>query len=154
MLNPLDRHLVRVMRACTAETRCARFLFVVPYPDLMAGLGEGTPGDVEPAAAGGQELVGVRMGAQEVDESQELLRVLGAYVGSLACEVLRVADAAHMAVDILVAESGVDDDGTDHLPGRFQEHHAAVDHVCHVLQRGFVARVLPCVQKLLQREVF
>ena len=120
----------------------------------MAGGGEGTPGDVEPAAAGGQELVGVRMGAQEVDESQELLRVLGAYVGSLACEVLRVADAAHMAVDILVAESRVDDDGTDHLPGRFQEHHAAIDHVRHVLQRGFVARVLLCVQKLLQREVF
>ena len=48
----------------------------------MAGLGEGTPGDVEPAAAGGQELVGVRMGAQEVDESLELLWVLGANVGS------------------------------------------------------------------------
>ena len=120
----------------------------------MAGLGEGTPGDVEPAAAGSQELVGVRMGAQEVDQAVELLRVLGADVGSLACEVLRVADAAHMAVDILVAESGVDDDGTYHLPGRFQKHHAAIDHVCHVLQRGFVARVLPCVQKLLQRKVF
>ena len=120
----------------------------------MAGDGEGTPGDVEPAAAGGQELVGVRMGAQEVDESLELLRVLGANVGSLALQVLRVADAAHMAVIILVAEAGVDDDGADHLPGRLQEHHAAVDHVRHVLQRGFVARVLSCVQKLLQREVF
>ena len=120
----------------------------------MAGGGEGTPGDVEPAAAGGQELVGEFVSLEEVDESQKLLRVLGAYVGSLACEVLRVADAAHMAVDILVAESGVDDDGTDHLPGRFQEHHAAIDHVRHMLQRGFVARVLPCVQKLLQREVF
>ena len=120
----------------------------------MAGGGEGTPGDVEPAAAGGQELVGVRMGAQEVDESQELLRVLGADVGSLALQVLRVADAAHMAVDVLVAEAAVDDDGTDHLPGRFQKHHAAIDHVRHVLQRGFVARVLLCVQKLLQREVF
>ena len=120
----------------------------------MAGLGEGTPRDVEPAAAGGQELVGVRMGAQEVDQAVKLLWVLGAYVGSLALQVLRVADTTHMAVDILVAESGVDDDGTDHLPGRLQEHHAAVDHVCHVLQRGFVARVLSCVQKLLQREVF
>ncbi len=96
----------------------------------------------------------MRMGAQEVDQALELLWVLGADVGSLACEVLRVADTTHQAVDILVAESGVDDDGTDHLPGRFQEHHAAVGHVCHVLQRGFVARVLPCVQKLLQREVF
>ena len=119
----------------------------------MAGLGEGTPGDVEPAIAR-EELVCQFMSLEEVDQALELLRVLGADVGSLALQVLRVADAAHMAVDVLVAESGVDDDGTYHLPGRFQEHHAAVGHVCHVLQRGFVARVLPCVQKLLQREVF
>jgi len=148
-----DRHLVRVMKACTAETRCARFLFVVPYTDLVSGLGEGTPRDVEPTIAR-EELVCQFVSLEEVDQAVELLRVLGAYVGSLACEVLRVADAAHMAVDILVAESGVDDDGTDHLPGRFQKHHAAVGHVRHVLQRGFVARVLSCVQKLLQREVF
>ena len=141
------------MRACTAETRCARFLFVVPYPDLMAGLGEGTPGDVEPAAAGGQELVGVRMGAQEVDQAQELLRVLGAYVGSLACKVLRVADAAHMAVDILVAEAGVDDDGTDHLSGRFQEHHAAIDHVRHMLHGGFVIRIFAQFDKFAKFKV-
>ena len=149
-----DRHLVRVMRACTAETRCARFLFVVSYPDDVSGLGEGVPGDVEPAAAGGQELVGEFVSLEEIDQALVLGWVLRANVGSLALQVLRVADTAHMAVDILVAEAGVDDDGTDHLPGRFQEHHAAVDHVCHVLQRGFVARVLPCVQKLLQREVF
>ena len=142
------------MRACTAETRCARFLFVVSYPDLVAGLGEGTPRDVEPAAAGSQELVGVRMGAQEVDESLELLWVLGANVGSLAEQVLRVADTTHEGVDILVTEAGVDEDGAYHLPGRFQEHQATVDHVRHMLQRGFVARVLSCVQKLLQREVF
>ena len=120
----------------------------------MAGLGEGTPRDVEPAAAGSQELVGVRMGAQEVDESLELLWVLGADVGSLALQVLRVADAAHMAVDVLVAEAAVDDDGTDHLPGRFQEHHAAIDHVRHVLQRGLVARVFLRVDEFLQRKVF
>ena len=119
----------------------------------MAGGGEGTPRDVEPTIAR-EELVCQFVSLEEVDESLELLRVLGANVGSLACEVLRVADAAHMAVDILVAEAAVDDDRTDHLPGRFQEHHAAVDHVCHVLQRGFVARVLSCVQKLLQRAVF
>ena len=141
------------MRACTAEPRCARFLFVVPYPDLVSGLGEGTPRDVEPAAAGGQELVGVRMGAQEVDQAVELLRVLGANVGSLACEVLRVADAAHMAVDILVAEAAVDDDRTDHLPGRFQEHHAAIDHVCHVLQRGLVIRIFAQFDKFAKFKV-
>ena len=59
-----------------------------------------------------------------------------------------------MAVDILVAEAGVDDDGTNHLSGRFQEHHAAVDHVRHVLQRGLVARVFLRVDEFLQRKVF
>ena len=127
---------------------------VVPDADLVAGLGEGTPADVEPAAAGGQQLVGLRMGAQEVNEALELLRVAGTDVGSLAQQVLRVRDAAHMAVDVLVAETGVDDDGPYQLSGRLQEHHAAVGHVHHVLQRGFVARVLLRVEKLLQKEVF
>ncbi len=147
-----DRHLVRVMRACTAETRCARFLFVVPNPDLMAGLGEGTPRDVEPTIAR-EELVCQFMSLEEVDQAVELLRVLGADVGSLALQVLRVADTTHMAVDILVAEAGVDEDGADHLPGRFQEHHAAIDHVRHVLQRGLVARVFLRVDEFLQRKV-
>ena len=118
------------MRACTAETRCARFLFVVPYPDLMAGLGEGTPGDVEPAAAGGQELVGVRMGAQEVDQAVKLLRVLGADVGSLALQVLRVADTADESVDARVTEARVDDDGaSDSLTGRLQQVTTTIDQV-------------------------
>ena len=120
----------------------------------MAGVAEGVPRDVEPAAAGGQELVGQIVSLEEIDQALELLMVTGANVGSLAEQVLRVADTTHQAVDVLVAEAAVDDDGTDHLPGRLQKHHAAVDHVCHVLQRGFVARVLSCVQKLLQREVF
>ena len=74
-------------------------------------------------------------------------------VYSLAREVLRVLDTADMAVDILVAEAGVDEDGADHLPGRFQEHHAAIDHVRHVLQRGLVARVFLRVDEFLQRKV-
>ena len=135
-----------------AHLRPARSL-VVPDADLVAGLGEGTPRDVEPAAAGGQQLVGLRMGAQEVDEALELLRVAGTDVGSLAQQVLRVRDAAHMAVDVLVAEARVDDDGAYHLSGRFQQLLTAVGHVHHVLQRGLVARVLLRVQKLLQREV-
>jgi hypothetical protein len=58
-----------------------------------------------------------------------------------------------MAVDILVAEAGVDEDGADHLPGRFQEHHAAVDHVRHVLHGGLVIGVLFGVEELAQREM-
>ena len=58
-----------------------------------------------------------------------------------------------MAVDILVAEAGVDDDGAYQLSGRLQEHHAAVGHVDDVLYGGLVARVLTCVQKLFQPEV-
>ena len=113
---------------------------------------EGLPRDVEPAIAG-QELVGVLRVLEEVDQKLELARILGADVGRLTREVLRVADATHMAVDILVAEAGVDEDGTDYLAGRFQEHHAAVDHVRHVLQRGLVARVFLRVDEFLQRKV-
>ena len=120
----------------------------------MARLGEWTPGEVEPAAAGGQELVGQIVSLEEIHQALELLRVTRADVGSLAEHVLRVRDATHMAVDILVAEAGVDEDGTDHLSGRFQEHHAAVDHVRHVLQRGLVARVFLRVDEFLQRKVF
>ena len=118
----------------------------------MARVGEGIPGKVEPAIAG-EELVGEFVGFEEVYEALELVRVLGADVGSLAEQVLRVADTTHMAVDVLVAEAGVDEDGADHLPGRFQEHHAAIDHVRHVLQRGLVARVFLRVDEFLQRKV-
>ena len=37
---------------------------VVPDPDVVAGLGVGVPGDVEPAGAG-EELVGVRVHPEE-----------------------------------------------------------------------------------------
>ena len=119
----------------------------------MAGVAEGVPRDVEPAAAGGQELVGQIVSLEEIDQALELLMVTGANVGSLAEQVLRVADTTHQAVDVLVAEAGVDEDGADHLSGRFQEHHAAVDHVRHVLQRGLVARVFLRVDEFLQRKV-
>ena len=119
----------------------------------MAGCGERTPGNVEPTVAG-QQLVGQVVSLEEVNQALELRGVLGANVGSLAEQVLRVTNSTDQSVDILVAESGVDDDGTDHLPGRFQKHHAAIDHVRHMLQRGFVARVLFYVEKLAQRKVF
>lgn len=118
----------------------------------MARLGERTPTDVEPAIAG-EELVGVGVCLQEIYQALELLRVTGANVGGLAEQVLRVSDAAHMAVDVLVAETGVDEDGADHLSGRLQEHHTAVDHVRHVLQRGLVARIFLRVDEFLQRKV-
>ena len=118
----------------------------------MSWRSKGTPGDVEPAIAG-EQLVGEFVSLEEVHEALELLRVLGANVGSLAEQVLRVADTTHEGVDILVAEAGVDKDGTDHLPGGFQEHQAAIDHVRHVLHGGLVARVLLRIDEFLQRKV-
>ena len=55
------------------------------------------------------------MSFEEVDQAVKLLRVLGADIGSLAEQVLRVLGTAHIAVDVLVAEAGVDEDGADHL---------------------------------------
>ena len=119
----------------------------------MSWRSKGSPGDVEPAIAR-EKLVGELVSLEEIDQALELLRVTRANVGSLAEQVLRVRDATHMAVDILITEAGVDEDGANHLPGRFQEHHAAIDHVRHVLQRGFVARVLLRIDEFLQRKVF
>ena len=79
-------------------------LLVVPNPNIMSRSAEGIPGDVEPAG-GGQELVGIFTGLEEGDEALELLRVLGADVGSLAKEVLRVLDATDKGVDARVAEA-------------------------------------------------
>ena len=113
---------------------------------------EGSPGDVKPAGAG-QELVGVFTGAEEVDEALKLLGVFGADVGSLAKEVLRVANATDQGVDARVAEAGVDEDGTDHLAGGLQEHQAAIGHVRHELHGGLVVGVLAEIKKLAQTKV-
>ena len=118
----------------------------------MSWGGEGVPGNVEPAA-GSQELVGVLAVAEEVDQTLELLRVLGADVGSLTQQVLRVADTTNEGVDARVAVAGVDDDGTDRLSGGFQQHQAAVGHVRHVLHGGGVVGVLFHVDKLAKSEV-
>jgi hypothetical protein len=95
------------------------FSFIIPDPDEVAGLGEGTPGDVEPAIAG-EELVGEFVSLEEIDQALELSRVARADVGSLTEEVLRVTDTTHEGIDARVAEAGVNKDGTDHLSGRFQ----------------------------------
>ena len=57
----------------------------------MAGRAEGRPGEVEPAIAG-EELVGQIVSLEEIDQRLEMLRVLGADVGSLAQEVLGTSD--------------------------------------------------------------
>ena len=118
----------------------------------MSWGGEGVPGNVEPAA-GSQELVGVLTAAEEVDQPLELLRVLGADVGSLTQQVLRVADATDEGVDARVAVAGVDDDGTDHLSGGFQQHVATIGHVRHVLHSGVVVWVFVHVEEFGQRKM-
>lgn len=127
-------------------------LFVVPDPHLAAGFAEGIPRDVEPAAAR-EQLVGILPGLQEVHEVQELPGVHRADIGSLTNEVLRPVHTTHQTVHPTVAESGIDDDGTDGLSGWFQQHEVAEGHVCHILKRRLVVGVFPHVQELVQRIV-
>lgn len=95
-------------------------LLVIAYPYIVPWCAEGSPGDVHPAGAG-EELVGVFTMAKEVDQRLEMLRVLGADVGSLAKQMLGTSDTANKGVDAGVAEAAVDDDGTaDGLAGRLQ----------------------------------
>ena len=126
--------------------------FVVAEAEIVAGWGEGCPRDVEPAGAG-QELVGEGVVAQEVDQVLELRGVFRADVGSLAEQVLGVADTTNEGVHATVAEARVDDDGADFKAGRFQEHQAAIGHVRHVLHGGFVVGVFVDVEELRQRKV-
>ena len=77
---------------------------IIANADVVAGSGEGIPGDVEPGGAG-EELVGEGVGFEEVDETLELSGVFGADVGSLADEVLGVANAPYPAIDGLITEA-------------------------------------------------
>ena len=122
-------------------------LFVIPNPDIMARWTEGAPRNVEPAVAG-QELVGIRAGAEEVHQTLELARILGADVGSLTKQMLRVLDTTDKRVDARIAEAGIDDDRANHLSGWLQQHQATVGHVCHVLHGGLVVGVLTEVAEL------
>ena len=121
---------------------------MVSYPDVVSRDAEGVPRDVEPPVAG-EELVGEIVRLEEGNEALELLRILGADVGGLAEQVLRVTDSAHQGVDARVAETAVDEDGTDHLSGRLQQHQAAVGHVGHVLHGRFVIRVFSHVDEFV-----
>ena len=107
---------------------------------------------MEPAGAG-QELVGVFTSAEEVDQALELSRVLGSDVGGLSQQVLGVLDTTNESGDARVAEAGVDDDGTDHLSGRFQQILATVLQVKQYLRRWQVVRVLLQIEEFRQHKV-
>ena len=127
-------------------------LFVVPDPDIMSWLGEGFPRYVEPAGAS-QQLVGVRAGAEEVDQALELSGVFGADVGSLAQYVLRVLDASDESVNTRVAEAAIDDDGANNAAGRLQQVLATVLQVKHDLHRGQVVGILLQIEEFRQLKV-
>ena len=118
----------------------------------MAGRSEGRPGDVEPVG-GCQELVGHGMGLQKRNQAVELGGVFRADVGSLTEQVLRVADATHLAVVGLVAVARVDDDGSHLAACWFQQILAAVFQVKQYLRRWQVIGVLPQVEELRQHKV-
>lgn len=128
------------------------FLFVIPNPDIMSWCCKRSPRDVEPTC-GGQQLVSQIVSLEEVHEALELAGVLGADVGGLALQMLRVANATNEGVDTGVAVAGVDDDRANHLAGGLQEHQAAIGHVRHVLHGGLVVGVLAQIEKLAQTEV-
>ena len=125
---------------------------VVAKADEVSGLGEGVPGDVEPAGAR-QQLVGVRRGLEEIHEALEQGWVLRADIGCLTAEVLRTADATHQAVHPAVAEARVHDDRADRDACRLQQHLAAIGHVHHVLQRRLVVGILVCLDEFVQLKV-
>ena len=137
---------------CTGGLPCALFLFVIGNSNIMSRNAEGIPRDVEPTC-GGQQLVSQIVRLEEVHEALELAGVLGADVGSLALQMLRVANTTNEGVDARVAVARVDDDGADHLAGGLQEHQAAIGHVHHVLHGGLVVGVLAQIEKLAQTEV-
>ena len=97
------------------KTDCV-LLLVVVEADVVARLGEGIPGNVEPGL-GGEELVGEGVGLEEVDEALELSWILRTDISSLAYEVLRVFNTPYPTIDSLTAEARIDDDGAYNLAG-------------------------------------
>ena len=78
--------------------------FVTANADIVAGLGEWVPRDVEPIG-GGQELVGIFPILEEIHERGELFRIFWADVGSLTEEMLGVADTPYPTVDGLATKA-------------------------------------------------
>ena len=128
-------------------------LLVITNADVVAGRAEGIPGNVEPAIAS-EQLVGMFTDLQEFNEMRELRRIARPDVCGLAEEVLGVLDTTNQSVDARVAEARIDDDGTDHLSGGFQQHVAAIGHVHHVLHGGFIVWVFSQVDKLAKFKVW
>ena len=127
-------------------------LFVIAEADVVAGLGEGIPGDVEPGG-GGQELVGEVVVAEEVDQALELSRVFGTNVGGLAEKVLGIANAPYPTIDSLATEARINDDGSYFEAGWLQQHQAAIGQIRYRLHRGDVLRIFLQIQKLAQLKV-
>ena len=118
----------------------------------MAGLAEGRPRNVKPAVAG-QQLVGIGTVAEKIDQMLKLLRVLGADVGSLTRQMLRVSHTTDLTVVGLVTVARVDDDGADTPSGRFQQVQATILQVKHDLRRRKVVGMLLQVEELAQHKV-
>ena len=118
----------------------------------MTRLGEGIPGEVKPGF-GGEELVGEGVGLEKVDEALELSWILRTDISSLADEVLRVFDAPYPAIDGLVTEARVNDDGANNLTGWLQKQMTAISQICHDLNRGDVLRIFLQIQELVQLKV-
>ena len=119
---------------------------------MMSGLGKGLPGDMEPAVAG-QELVGIFPRFEEIHQSLELIRILWADVGSLTKKVLGVLDTTYLAVDLGITIAGIDDDGADDQPCRFQQLITAVGQIDDILHRRDVLRIFPQIEELAQLEM-
>ena len=125
---------------------------IVTDADIVAGLGERVPGDMQPVVAR-QQLVGVLPLLEEVHKRLELRRVFRADVGSLTDKVLGVADTAHLAIHGLATETRIDDDRPHYEPRRLQQLMTAISQICHDLHRGDVLGVFVQIQELPQKEM-
>ena len=115
----------------------------------MAGVGERTPGEVEPAIAG-EQLVGVGARLEVVHQSPELGWILRADIGCLTDEVLRVFHPSHPGVHSLTSEARIDDHGTHYEPRRLQQLMTAISQISHHLHLGDILGVFTQVEKLAQ----
>ena len=125
---------------------------IVTDADVMAGLGERIPRDMQPAVAR-KQLVGVLPLPEELHERLELRRVLWTDISSLADEVLEIADTAHLAIHGLTTETRVDNDRPHYEPRRLQQLMTATSQICHDLHRGDVLGVFVQIQELSQKEM-
>ena len=104
---------------------------------------------MEPAVAG-QELVGILPRFEEIHQMLELIRILWADVGSLTKKVLGVLDTTYQTVDLGITIAGIDDDGADDQPCRFQQLMTAVGQIDDILHRRDVLRIFPQIEELAQ----